>query len=67
MPGIGIAVYLAIRLRLLRPFRTPWYLVAGLVVVVIVGGFYAAREALGAGYLAAVTQNELGEPDTCAA
>ena len=60
MPGIGIAVYLAIRLRLLRPFRTPWYLVAGLVVVVIVGGFYAAREALGAGYLAAVTQNELG-------
>src|SRR5579872_1183998 len=61
VPGVGVAAYLLIRWRRLpRLFQTPWYLVAGGLTALLVGGYYMAREATGAGYLAAVQANELG-------
>jgi 4-amino-4-deoxy-L-arabinose transferase-like glycosyltransferase len=60
VPGLGVAVYVLARARWRRLFETPWYALAGLLVVALVGGFYAAREAAAPGYLAAVMNNELG-------
>jgi 4-amino-4-deoxy-L-arabinose transferase-like glycosyltransferase len=59
-PGVGVFVYVLIKGRWPRLFRTPWYAMAGLVVVVMAGGFYLLREHLAPGYLAAVADNELG-------
>jgi hypothetical protein len=59
-PGVGVAVYVLARGRWRRLFATPWYLLAGLLAVAIVGGFYAAREMAAPGYLTAVMTNELG-------
>jgi 4-amino-4-deoxy-L-arabinose transferase-like glycosyltransferase len=59
-PGVGVAIYVIVRWRWPRLFQTPWYLAAGLLVVVLVGGYYLTREHLGPGYLAAVRANELG-------
>jgi 4-amino-4-deoxy-L-arabinose transferase-like glycosyltransferase len=60
VPGAGVAVYVLARWRWRRLFETPWYGLAALLAVAIVGGFYAAREATAAGYLGAVMTNELG-------
>jgi len=60
VPGAGVAVYVLARGRLGRLFQTPWYLAGGCLALALVGGFYLAREAAAPGYLAAVTQNELG-------
>jgi 4-amino-4-deoxy-L-arabinose transferase-like glycosyltransferase len=59
-PGVGVAVYALVRWRWPRLFQTPWYLVAGMLFLVLVGGYYLIREHLGPGYLAAVRANELG-------
>ncbi|HXQ46208.1 MAG TPA: glycosyltransferase family 39 protein, partial [Caulobacteraceae bacterium] len=42
VPGAGVAAYLVGRWRWPRLFQTPWYLVAGLVFVALVGGYYLA-------------------------
>jgi hypothetical protein len=59
VPGVGVFVYVIARGRWPRLFQTPWYALAALVVVALVGGFYALREWTGPGYLAAVMNNEL--------
>jgi 4-amino-4-deoxy-L-arabinose transferase-like glycosyltransferase len=59
-PGVGVFAYVLIKGRWPRLFKAPWYVMAGLVVVVLVGGFYLLREHLAPGYLAAVADNELG-------
>jgi 4-amino-4-deoxy-L-arabinose transferase-like glycosyltransferase len=60
VPGAGAFAYVLVRGRLPRLFKTPWYALAGLVVVILVGGFYALRERAAPGYLTAVMHNELG-------
>jgi 4-amino-4-deoxy-L-arabinose transferase-like glycosyltransferase len=59
-PGVGVAIYVIVRGRWPRLVQTPWFAVAGALVVAIVGGYYLAREQLAPGYLAAVRANELG-------
>jgi 4-amino-4-deoxy-L-arabinose transferase-like glycosyltransferase len=60
VPGVGVLAYVLVKGRWPRLFNTPWYLLAGLVVTVLVGGFYLLRERAAPGYLAAVMSNELG-------
>jgi 4-amino-4-deoxy-L-arabinose transferase-like glycosyltransferase len=60
IPGGGVAVYVVLRNRWRRLLSTPWYALAGLIVLVLVGGYYALREAIGPGYLSAVMRWELG-------
>jgi 4-amino-4-deoxy-L-arabinose transferase-like glycosyltransferase len=60
VPGAGVLAYVLVRGRWPRLFRTPWYAVAGLIVLVLVGGFYVLRERAAPGYLTAVMNNELG-------
>jgi len=60
VPGVGVFVYVLARGRWPRLFRTPWYALAGLIVVALVGGFYLLRERAAPGYLSAVAANELG-------
>ena len=60
MPGAGIAAYLVATGRWTRPLRTPWYVLAGLIVLAVGGGFYLLREHAAAGYLDAVWNNEIG-------
>jgi 4-amino-4-deoxy-L-arabinose transferase-like glycosyltransferase len=60
VPGLGVAIYVLARGRWRRLFETPWYWLAGLLAAALVVGFYAVREALAPGYLAAVMSNELG-------
>jgi 4-amino-4-deoxy-L-arabinose transferase-like glycosyltransferase len=59
-PGVGAFVYVVIKGRWPRLFKSPWYVVAGLIVLVLVGGFYWLRERAAPGYLAAMADNELG-------
>ena len=59
VPGTGVFAYVFFTGRWPRLFRTPWYAVAGLVVGVLVGGFYLLREHAAPGYLKAVMSNEL--------
>jgi 4-amino-4-deoxy-L-arabinose transferase-like glycosyltransferase len=59
-PGVGAFAYVVVRGRWPRLFQTPWYALAGLIVVVLVGGYYLLRERAAPGYLAAVRYNELG-------
>jgi 4-amino-4-deoxy-L-arabinose transferase-like glycosyltransferase len=59
IPGAGVFVYVLVRGRWPRLFKSPWYGLAGLIVVVLVGGYYALREAASSGYLAAVVYEEL--------
>jgi 4-amino-4-deoxy-L-arabinose transferase-like glycosyltransferase len=60
VPGAGVLAYVLVKGRWPRLFRTPWYALAGLIVVVLVGGFYVLRERAAPGYLTAVMNNELG-------
>ncbi len=60
VPGVGVLAYVLVSRRWPRLFKTPWYGLAALVVVVLVGGFYALRERAAPGYLSAVMNNELG-------
>jgi 4-amino-4-deoxy-L-arabinose transferase-like glycosyltransferase len=60
VPGVGAFAYVLVRGRLPRLVATPWYALAGLIVVVLVGGFYLLREQVTPGYLTAVFANELG-------
>ena len=60
MPGAGIVAYLVATRRWTRPFRSPWYVLAGLIVLAVGGGFYLVREHLSPGYLEAVWNNEIG-------
>ncbi|HXQ10050.1 MAG TPA: glycosyltransferase family 39 protein [Caulobacteraceae bacterium] len=60
VPGVGVFAYVLARGRWPRLLATPWYALAGLIVVVLVGGFYLLRERLAPGYLTAVFNNELG-------
>jgi len=60
VPGVGVFVYVLVRARWPRLIKTPWYALAGLIVVVLVGGFYLLRERAAPGYLGAVAINELG-------
>ncbi|HEY3887276.1 MAG TPA: glycosyltransferase family 39 protein [Caulobacteraceae bacterium] len=60
VPGTGVFAYVLVRGRWPRLFKTPWYGLAALVVVVLVGGFYVLRERAAPGYLSAVMNNELG-------
>jgi 4-amino-4-deoxy-L-arabinose transferase-like glycosyltransferase len=60
MPGVGVFAYVVARGRWPRLFRTPWYGLAGLIVLVLVGGFFLLRERAAPGYLAAMMSNDLG-------
>jgi 4-amino-4-deoxy-L-arabinose transferase-like glycosyltransferase len=60
VPGVGVGLYVLARGRWRRLFESPWYWLAGLLAAALVGGFYAVREALAPGYLAAVMSNEIG-------
>lgn len=59
VPGTGVFAYVLFTGRWPRLFRTPWYALAGLIAVVLVGGFYVLREHATPGYLSAVMSNEL--------
>ena len=60
VPGAGVLAYVLVTRRWPRLFKTPWYALAGLIVLVLVGGFYVLRERAAPGYLSAVMSNELG-------
>lgn len=60
MPGVGVAIYVLVRGRWPRLFRTPWYALGGLLAAVLVGGFYLLRERAAPGYWSAVMAFELG-------
>jgi 4-amino-4-deoxy-L-arabinose transferase-like glycosyltransferase len=60
IPGVGAALYVVVRGRWPRLFKTPWYALGGLVFAGLVGGYYLLRERAAPGYLAAVQQWELG-------
>jgi 4-amino-4-deoxy-L-arabinose transferase-like glycosyltransferase len=60
IPGVGVFAYVLARGRWPRLFKTPWYGLAGLIVVVLVGGFLLLRERAGPGYLSAMMGNDLG-------
>jgi 4-amino-4-deoxy-L-arabinose transferase-like glycosyltransferase len=60
MPGVGVAVYVLARGRWPRLFKSPWYALSGVLVVVLVGGFYLLRERASPGYWAGVMEFELG-------
>lgn len=60
IPGVGVALYVAVRGRWPRLFKGPWYAVGGLIFLGLVGGYYILRERAGPGYLAAVQTWELG-------
>ena len=59
LPGTGVFIYVVAKGRWPRLFRTPWYALTGVLVVMLVGGFYLLRERAGPGYLSAVMNNEL--------
>jgi 4-amino-4-deoxy-L-arabinose transferase-like glycosyltransferase len=61
VPGTGVLAYVLVSRRWPRLFKTPWYLVAGLIAAILVGGFYLLRERAAPGYLNAVIVNELGD------
>jgi 4-amino-4-deoxy-L-arabinose transferase-like glycosyltransferase len=60
LPGVGVAIYVVLRGRWPRLFKTPWYALGALIVVGVVGGYYVLREQAAPGYWAAVTAEELG-------
>lgn len=60
LPGIGVAIYVVVRRRFPRLFRTPWYAVGALLAMAAVGAYYVERESLASGYLATVMRTELG-------
>jgi 4-amino-4-deoxy-L-arabinose transferase-like glycosyltransferase len=60
MPGVGVALYVLVRGRWPRLFKTPWYALGGVLVVALVGGFYLLRERASPGYWNAVQTFELG-------
>jgi len=60
MPGVGVALYVVVRGRWPRLFRTPWYALSGLLVAALVGGFYVLRERAAPGYWSGVMTYELG-------
>jgi 4-amino-4-deoxy-L-arabinose transferase-like glycosyltransferase len=59
IPGVGVALYVLVRGRWPRLFKRPWYALAGLIVVILVGGYYVLRETAAPGYLTAVVYEEL--------
>ena len=59
-PGVGVFVYVLVKGRWPRLFKSPWYALAGLIVLMLVGGFYVLRERAAPGYLTAMADNELG-------
>ena len=59
-PGLGLVLYLLVQGRMLRPFRSWSYPVAGLLAAALVAAFYLGREQAAPGYLHAVAANELG-------
>lgn len=60
IPGVGVVAYLLLTGRWSRPFRAWTYLLCALAALLPICLYYGLREAAGAGYLAAVAQNELG-------
>jgi 4-amino-4-deoxy-L-arabinose transferase-like glycosyltransferase len=60
MPVAGIAVYLVASRRWNRLYQRPIYVVAAICVLAAACAFYAWREHLAPGYLAAVSHNEWG-------
>lgn len=58
LPGIGLFLLTQGKLGAFLRERGTWY--GALLFVIIVGGFYSAREAFNPGYLQAVWENELG-------
>ena len=60
LPGVGAFVYVVVRGRWPRLFKTPWYALFGLASVATVIGYYVLREHAAPGYLAALNESELG-------
>ncbi len=60
VPVAGVALYLVALRRWARPFTSPAHLWGLVTLLVLAGGYYVAREAVGHGYWAAVAHNELG-------
>ncbi len=60
VPGLGLALYLVVQQRILRPFSSWAYFVAGVGAVGVIAAFYLAREHAAPGYLHAVGINEFG-------
>ena len=60
LPGVGAFVYVVVRGRWPRLFKTPWYALAGVVVTVVMLGYYLMRERAAPGYLVALNESELG-------
>jgi 4-amino-4-deoxy-L-arabinose transferase-like glycosyltransferase len=58
LPAIGL--YLLFTRNLLALFRAKWLYIDLIIFVLIIGGYYFARESVNQGYLQAVALNELG-------
>jgi 4-amino-4-deoxy-L-arabinose transferase-like glycosyltransferase len=59
LPGVGAFIYVVVRGRWQRLFKTPAYVLSGLAAVVVVIGYYGLREHAAPGYLAALNDSEL--------
>jgi 4-amino-4-deoxy-L-arabinose transferase-like glycosyltransferase len=60
LPGVGVALYVLVRRRILRLVRNPWYAAGALLAVLVAAAFYIPRELATPGYLARALDNELG-------
>lgn len=58
VPGVGVALYLAVSGRLHRAYTTPRYFMLLLLALLPLVAFYLARERLAPGYLEAVWHND---------
>ena len=64
IPGVGVALYLLVQRRWMRPLQSPAWIAAAGLALALAGAFYGLREAAAPGYLAAVGDNELGRSAT---
>ena len=59
LPGLGVALYLLVVGRWRRPLQSPWYAMAGALVLGVGGVYFLLREHAAPGYLQAFMFNDV--------
>ena len=59
LPGVGVGLYLLVVGRWRRPVQSPWYILAGALVLGVGAAYFLLREHAAPGYLQAVMFNDV--------
>ncbi len=59
LPGVGVALYLLVVNRWMRPLQSPWYMAAGALALGTGAAYFLLREHEARGYLKAVMFNDV--------